>query len=580
MKRDDDLRVRTGRVRKGRSQRAKPFIAQALAVAERAGGMSRRSSAATAKGAYGRGRAASLSATRYLADRSRVAVIKARVMRHGMKRAPLSAHLTYLSRDGVTKDGNPARMFGAESDEIDHRAFAERCEEDRHHFRFIVAPEEASELSDIKAFTRDLMADAERDLDTRLDWVAVDHWNTEHPHIHVIVRGRTGHGEDLVISRDYIREGMRARAQQLLTLELGPRSDREIRHSLENQVEAERWTRLDRVLARDAAAHASVVDLRPEPGQSQENFYGTKIGRMRKLEALGLARPLGPTQWSLSENAEDVLRELGERNDIIKRIHRELTEKGWERGASDFVLHGEGEPVPAPVIGRLVARGLDDELQGSAYVVIDGVDGRAHHIRLPHLDAAGDSAPGSIVELRRFEDAAGRSQLAIAVRSDLAIETQVSAQGATWIDRQLVANKPMPLSEGGFGGEVREAMSARIDHHVEEGLARRQGQRIIFARDLLDTLRRRELETVAVRVTAETGLAYHPASGGEHVAGIYRQRVTIASGRFAMIDNGLGFGLVPWSPSLEHQLGKQVSGLSMPGGNVDWSFGRKRGLGI
>ena len=138
----------------------------------------------------------------------------------------------------------------------------------------------------------------------------------------------------------------------------------------------------------------------------------------------------------------------------------------------------------------------------------------------------------------------------------------------------------MPLSEDGFGGEVREAMSARIDHHVEEGLARRQGQRVVFARDLLDTLRRRELETVAARVTAETGLAYHPTSGGEHVAGIYRQRVTLASGRFAMIDNGLGFSLVPWSPSLEHQLGKQVSGIAMPGGNVDWSFGRKRGLGI
>ncbi len=266
MKRDDDLRIRPGRARTAKSQRAKPFIAQALAAAERAGGLAPRRLASTTKGAFGRGRAASLSATRYLADRSRTAVIKARVIRHGMKCAPLSAHLTYLSRDGVTEDGNPARMFGAESDEINHRAFAERCEEDRHHFRFIVAPEDASELSDIKAFTRDLMADAERDLDTRLDWVAVDHWNTEHPHIHVIVRGRTGDGEDLVISRDYIREGLRARAQQLLTLELGPRSDREIRHSLETQVGAERWTRLDRVLARDAAAHSSVVDLRPKPG--------------------------------------------------------------------------------------------------------------------------------------------------------------------------------------------------------------------------------------------------------------------------------------------------------------------------
>ena len=123
---------------------------------------------------------------------------------------PLSAHLAYLRRDGVTKDGNPARMFGAEGDDVDHKAFVEQCDEDRHHFRFIVAPEDAAELTDIRAFTRDLMADAECDLGTRLDWVAVDHWNTEHPHVHVIVRGRTEAGKDLVISRDCIREGMRA----------------------------------------------------------------------------------------------------------------------------------------------------------------------------------------------------------------------------------------------------------------------------------------------------------------------------------------------------------------------------------
>jgi hypothetical protein len=202
----------------------------------------------------------------------------------------------------------------------------------------------------------------------------------------------------------------------------------------------------------------------------------------------------------------------------------------------------------------------------------------AHHIRLPHLDAAGDSAPGSIIELRRFEDAAGRPRLVIAVRSDLSIDHQAMAQGATWLDRQLVAKEPIALSEG--GAEVREAMSARIDHLVAEGLARRQGQRVVFARDLLDTLRRRELETTAGHLAAKTGLAYQPAAEGEHVAGIYRQRMTLASGRFAMIDNGLGFSLVPWSASLEHRLGKQVSGITMPGGSVEWSFGRKRGLGI
>src|SRR6202011_2558956 len=131
------------------------------------------------------------------------------------------------------------------------------------------------------------------------------------------------------------------------------------------------------------------------------------------------------------------LRALGERNDIIKRIHRGLAEQRIERSVSDYVLdEGHGS---RPIIGRLVARGLDDELRGTAYAVIDGIDGRAHHVRLADLDSTGDGAPGSIVELRRFKDAAGRERTALAVRSDLALAAQVEATGATWLDRQLLA---------------------------------------------------------------------------------------------------------------------------------------------
>ena len=123
-------------------------------------------------------------------------------------------------------------------------------------------------------------------------------------------------------------------------------------------------------------------------------------------------------------------------------------------------------------------------------------------------------------------------------------------------------------------------MDRRVDHLVEEGLARRQGQRVIFARDLINTLRRRDLDEAASKLSAETGLAYRPSAEGEHVSGVYRQRVTLSSGRFAMIDDGMGFQLVPWRPALEQQLGRQVGGIMAPGGNVDWSLGRKQGLGI
>ena len=163
---------------------------------KRSGGSARRST-------FGRGRRAALS----LASRSsgRRVVVMARIVRHrgGRSRsAPLSKHIAYLKREGVTQDGADARMFDATSDDADTKAFVERCEEHRHHFRFTVSSEDAGQMADLRAFTRELMADAERDLDAKLDWVAVDHWNTDNPHIHVLVRGRADEGQDLLISRD------------------------------------------------------------------------------------------------------------------------------------------------------------------------------------------------------------------------------------------------------------------------------------------------------------------------------------------------------------------------------------------
>jgi type IV secretory pathway VirD2 relaxase len=579
MSAEDDFRIRPGRIRSTSAQRARPFIAQALAAAQRAGGSVSRNGAIRPnhRSRFGRGQRASVQANRLITSRSRGAVVKARVVRHSGHGAPLAMHLSYLRREGVTRDGEKARLFGPGTDDADPKAFAEKCEDDRHHFRFIVSPDDAVEMSDFKTFARDLVGQMEKDLGTKLDWIGVDHWNTEHPHLHLIVRGVREDGENLVISRDYIKEGMRDRARDLITQELGPRTDQEIRRTLERQIDAERWTNLDRQLARDSY-RTGVTDLAPHPDHQPDEFHALKVGRLRKLESLGLADQIGPGQWAVSESAEATLRELGERGDIIKRIHRGLTERGIERGAANYVLAGES--LDDPVIGRLVARGLDDELKGTAYAVVDGADGRTHHIKLPDLDAAGDGATGSIVELRRFDDAQGRRRVALAVRSDLSIERQITATGATWLDRQAVAREPVALGGGGFGAEVREALDRRAEHLIGQGLAERQGRGVSFGRNLIETLRRRELDALAEKLAAESGRPLTRASTGEYVAGTYRQRFALASGRFAIIDDGLGFQLVPWSPSLDKQLGRHVSGLARSDGGVDWSFGRKRGLGL
>lgn len=576
---DSEFRIRPGRSRSTRAQQARPFVAQALAAARKAGGRVSRSGKITSgnRSRFGHGQRASIQANRLITSRSRGTVVKARVVRHSTRSAPLGTHLDYLRRDGVTRDGEKARLFGSEMEHADGPGFAERCGDDRHHFRFIVSPDDAPDMPDLRSFTRDLVSQMETDLGTRLDWVAIDHWNTAHPHVHLIVRGVRDDGQDLVISRDYIKEGMRDRARDLITQELGPRTELDIRRALESQIEAERWTQLDRQLVRDAGK-TGIIDLAPQADRQPDEFHALKVGRLRTLEIRGLAGQIGHSQWFIKPEAETVLREMGERGDIIKRMHRALSERGIERGSASYVLAGESLDVP--VIGRLVERGLDDELKGTAYAVVDGTDGRTHHIRLPHLDATGDSPPGSIVELRAYEDAQGQRRVALAVRSDLDLGAQVGASGATWLDRQAIARDPIALSDSGFGAEVRQALDERAEHLIGEGYAERQGGRVVFARRLLNTLRRRELDNLAEKLAADTGMSLDRAASGEYVAGSYRQRFALASGRFAMIDDGLGFQLVPWSPSLEKQIGRRVSGVARDDGGVDWDFGRKRGLGL
>ncbi|WP_404400567.1 relaxase/mobilization nuclease domain-containing protein [Pelagibacterium halotolerans] len=588
--RDSDIRIRPGRIRSTPAPRSKSFINQVVGAAKKAGHVSGNTSPSRATG-YGRstfGRGRGKFARSRLFSPARRVVVKARVVRHrgkAFRSAPLVAHLSYLKREGVTRDGERGVMFDAASDRADDIGFAERCQDDRHHFRFIISPEDAGDMADLRAFTRDLARQMEADLATKLDWGAVDHWNTDNPHVHLLVRGVDQAGADLVIAREYISRGLRSRAEDLVSLELGPRHEHEIRNTLEKEITAERWTRLDAEI-RLAADDVGYLDLRPEArGPADPDIRRLMIGRLQHLRKMGLATEASPGEWMLGLEAERNLRDLGMRGDIIKTMHRAFAERGMDRGVADYVIDvGRGGPS---IVGRLVDKGLRDELTGEAYAVIDATDGRAHHVRFRGIDAFQHAPPiGGIVEVRRFgREGEERPTLVLANRSDLDVGAQVTAPGATWLDHRLVEREPMPLAMGGFGREVREAIQARAEHLADEGLARSEGRRIVLQRNLLATLRRRELETVGKQLAAETGLPHRPAQAGEHVAGVYRRQLALSSGRFAMIegiggDGGLGFQLVPWSREIEKKLGQHISGVAKDGGGIEWSLGRKRGLGL
>ena len=661
-RRDDDFRVRPSAPKNRGKGQGHSFVSKVLKQAGKAsGGKSSMHHSAASGGQgqragqrpgsrLGRGHTAARFAGAKLTPMSRRVTIKTLLVnQRNASPQSLAKHLRYIERDGAGRDGEPGRAYGPQTDEADLDAFKERAADDRHHFRFIVSPEDGAELDDLRTYTQHLVNRMEADLGTRLDWVAVDHWNTDNPHTHLIVRGRDDTGKDLIIAGDYIAHGFRHRAAGLATEWLGPRTELEIQQTLQREVEQERWTSLDRTLQREAGEDGRVqIERFNEPRLQRQRLL--LIGRLQRLQRLGLAEEAQPGIWAVHADAEKTLRALGERGDIIRTMQRAMS--GRPRELAVFEPGEDGRTV----IGRVAAKGLADELHDRGYLVIDGVDGKAHYVALNARDELANYPAGAVVEVRgsaevraadknvaglasgglyrtdhhlaieqgrakagrdpqevvaahvrrlealrragivervaeglwkvpndlaergRQYDAQRLGGVAVELKSYLPIERQARVIGATWLDQQLIGGG-RGLGDLGFGGEVKNTLQQRADFLAEQGLAERRGQRVILVRNLLGTLRNRELASAVKDIAAETGLEHHPVADGQRVAGIYRRSVMLASGRYAMLDNGMGFSLVPWKPVIEQRLGQHIT-ATVRGGGVSWEFGRHRGPSI
>ena len=589
---------------------------------------------------------------RYAAFRSRRVITKARIVKlagKGLNAA--KAHLRYLQRDGVTREGQPGVLYDAERVGVDGKNFLEHCADDRHQFRFIVSAEDATEYEDLKPLVRRLMAQMEEDLGTKLEWVAVDHFNTGHPHSHIILRGKNDQDRDLIIAREYISHGLRERAAEIVTFDLGPRSDSEIEARLKNEIAQERFTSLDHKLLKEVGEDGFVHS----GFDGRDSLHQTlRAGRLQKLRRMGLAQEVKPGQWRLDPELEPVLRRMGERGDIIRTMHRAMREKGYERPAADYAIYDPSDAQTMPIIGRVAARGLSDELHDRQFVILDCIDGRTHYVDIGKVDPSAPILENSIVGIapkraeardvdRTIADIAaahgGRYSVDIHLRHDpsatadfaethvrrleamrrlsggvereadgswiigadhlekataferklahttpviidalstLSLEKQIGADGATWLDRELTAKTPSAVRDMGFGKEVNDALVRRRQWLIAQDLAREENGRTVYRSNLLVLLRRRELSRVAGQLSDELGLAYTEARRGEPIEGIYRRRIDLASGRYALIENSREFQLVPWRPVLERNLGRPVAGI-MRGDTISWTIGRQRG---
>jgi type IV secretory pathway VirD2 relaxase len=637
---EDDFELWLGRVAKDR-----PFRHQLRKALNLAGGAKRNPKSRARKfdgSRIGRGSASGRilgSSNRHSGPRSRRVVVKARIVRlagSGAKAAV--AHLHYIQRDGTTREGERGALYSAELDNADGKSFLERGTDDRHQFRFIVVAEDGAEYQDLKPMIRRLMTQAEKDLGTKLDWVAVDHFNTGHPHTHILVRGKDDLNQDLIIAREYTTKGLRQRAVDLVNLDLGPRTDLEIMRANLREIGQERFTGIDGRLLRAVDAEGLVSPHNPDSIEQS-----LRAGRLAALSRMGLAVEERKGRWRLSDELEPMLRVMGKRGDIIATLDREVRARELAASPADYAIYDPARADAQPIAGLIAARGLSDEQVGREYLIVDGIDGRAHYVE---IGVGGDehSREGAIVRIsptpvavrdvdRTVAEIAsangGRYSEDIhllhdATASERFVQTHVrrleairrSAGAAeresdgTWriaadhveraleYERRRAARKPvqivqlsaialeqLPVHDGiTWLDEDRSVSDAHgppdsFGSKVADALRRRQQwlveQGLADKPDRLDILRRRELQQVAGELSRELGAPFVEAEPGLVIEGTYSRSVQVGMMRMAVIENSREFTLVPWRSVLERQIGKKVSGM-MRGRGVSWTFGRQR----
>lgn len=366
---DDKFEVRLGRIRSASgASRVTGFFRQVRCKAGGRGGRSRQRSTRL------------VSATQF----HRRVIVKSSISRHrgttvGQRIGGMRAHLNYLERDGER-----ASVFDRNGEKADGKALIGNAKDDRHHFRFILSPEDSGQMADLSSFTQDLVSQMEEDLGTRLEWVAVNHYDTGHPHTHLLVRGIRDDGTDLVMPRDYMTQGIRRRAQDLVSLELGPVSEMDGRNRLAASLHAERLTDIDRGLFKQA--QGGEIDFAAPAKRGRVWRRQLERKRLLKLQKLGLAESLGKGRWRLRPDMCDTLRRLGERGDIIRTLQRSMTQAGRGQIMTEASIYDPVSNTARKVTGEILKTGIADDVADRAFLVLETQDSNLLYVNVGSAD--------------------------------------------------------------------------------------------------------------------------------------------------------------------------------------------------
>jgi type IV secretory pathway VirD2 relaxase len=406
-------------------------------------------------------------------------IVKARFVSmsgDGVKTAAL--HLRYIERDGVERDGSPGRLYGAAEARPD---LASPMAGERHQFRLIISPEDAKDL-DLTAYIREYMRRVERDVQRPLIWGAVNHYDTDNPHAHVIIRGVDADAREVRFDRAYISHGLRHRAQELATEELGLGSELDITQQIDREVTQGRFTSLDWQIARRER------DGRVEHAELSEPLRR----RMRYLESVRLAERVDKSAWHLREGWSTELRAQGERGDILKQMQRALQ---GDAGRYEIVRRNQDLPASPmqanrTVYGRVVSKGLADESKGTLFAVVESASGTAYYVPLWKSEAE-RVVEGNVVALSSRPASWARP-------IDSTIASLSSTHGGRIAEAQVDAS---------MEARLRELRRLGLAQHGRDGewQVRRDFEQALRAKDKEAPRHRVALRQEPMRLTAQVG---------------------------------------------------------------------------
>lgn len=401
------------------------------------------------------------------AGASRQAVVKIRQGPAGGSNT--GRHLHYLQRDAVALDGSPGRLYDATADQVEDREFLQRCRHDRQQYRIMLAAEDAAELGDLKPLTRALMARLEHDLGAELDWVAADHFDTGHPHSHILLRGCDRKGEPLEIPRGYLQHGLRRRAAEIVSAMLGPDELCHLKARLQADLHHPGLTFLDEALV--ARSEQGLLQPMPRPGDDSAR----ERLRLRQLQHMGLAQMRPTGAWQIRPDMMAVLKQLSLQRRRIALLCGIASSQGrlLVPGRCKVMAFGQGQS--RGLTGSLLAAGRDPG-QHKAYLILDAGDGDLTYIHGVPEGAAAGLRPGSIVTL---------ASQGLQIVSCWPLQRLIHHPGRTWLDDLLqdagavMASPPsgaeaagVPQPASGFRLQLRLALMQRREFLQRLGLLR------------------------------------------------------------------------------------------------------------